>query len=98
MSIVYFTLQIPFNHIDGNKLNNSISNLEWCTHQENSNHAELNGLYKHPKTSKNCSKYKGVTWNINKWLAQKGINGTRYRIGRFDTEEEAYQAYLNFTI
>lgn len=32
------------NHIDGNKLNNNISNLEWCTHIENMNHAWQNGL------------------------------------------------------
>jgi len=32
------------NHIDGNKLNNSISNLEWCTHAENMNHAFRIGL------------------------------------------------------
>lgn len=34
------------NHIDGNKLNNNISNLEWCTHKENMKHAWDNNLYK----------------------------------------------------
>ena len=32
------------NHIDGNKLNNSITNLELCTKQENQNHAVRMGL------------------------------------------------------
>ena len=27
------------NHIDGNKLNNNLSNLEWCTHGENIQHS-----------------------------------------------------------
>lgn len=32
------------NHIDGNKLNNSLSNLEWATCKENSNHVVKLGL------------------------------------------------------
>ncbi len=32
------------NHIDGNKLNNSLSNLEWCTCKHNAQHAIATGL------------------------------------------------------
>lgn len=32
------------NHIDGNKLNNNIHNLEWCTRSENMLHAHKHGL------------------------------------------------------
>lgn len=33
------------NHIDGNKLNNSLSNLEWCTYKHNTNEAIRLGLF-----------------------------------------------------
>lgn len=34
------------NHLDGNKTNNHVNNLQWCTDQENMEHAIRTGLFK----------------------------------------------------
>jgi HNH endonuclease len=39
--------QLPeVNHVDGNKLNNAVNNLQWVTHQQNIQHAYSTGIKK----------------------------------------------------
>jgi hypothetical protein len=75
-------------HIDGNPLNNSLSNLRACQHRQN--------MYNSKARSGHSSKYKGVSWCActKKWRAQlKREEERKSHIGRFKTEEEAAQAY-----
>jgi hypothetical protein len=74
------------NHIDGNRLNNHVSNLEYVTHLENINHRE--------RSNKNQERY-GITLEKKKnlWLAQISINGKPKKIGRSKCKEKAYQRF-----
>lgn len=75
-------------HINHNKEDNRVVNLRWCTVQENNRHTR--------KTNKKCtSQYKGVCYDkeTNKWIAKIGLNYGRIYIGRYDSEEKAYEEY-----
>ena len=77
--------KIVVDHIDNNKLNNHVSNLQLISNRENTSKDKKNGT----------SKYTGVTWYnaSNKWLAQIAINSKKKNLGLFETEDEAHEAY-----
>ena len=77
--------KIVVDHIDNNKLNNHVSNLQLISNRENTSKDKKNGT----------SKYTGVTWYnaSNKWLAQIAINSKKKNLGLFETEDEAHETY-----
>ena len=70
-------------HIDNNRLNNSLDNLRWATIRENSMNTKIR--------SNNTSGVKGVIWNNHrqKWGASIKIDGKSINLGNFSTKEEA---------
>ena len=87
------------NHIDGNKLNNNVYNLEWNTVSENRKHAFDIGLQDKEKLTERMigtrrskySNYRNVSWDSNrqKWMGGIKHKGKVIKNKRFDTEEEA---------
>ena len=81
------------NHIDGNKANNHISNLEWCTCSENARHAYDNNLIDINRLSKAC---KGRTHNEAAKANMKANCGANKQVHHFfniDTGESVYGKY-----
>lgn len=74
-------------HENGVRDDNRLCNLRLATPGESQRNR---GTPKH-----NTSGYKGVSWHkwSQRWRAQIGSNGRSIDLGRFDTPEEARQAY-----
>ena len=83
-----------FSYINGNKLDNKVENLEWCTASDNVKHAYENGL----KISKGVSLPKEK--NPNAKFTEKEINEIRkkridgYKLKDLAKEYNTYESYI----
>ena len=73
------------NHINFDKTDNRLENLEIISQRENTNHKHL----------PSSSKYTGVSWNkkSKRWSVSIYINGNNNRLGSFNDEYEAHLVY-----
>ena len=76
------------NHINWDKTDNCIENLECVTAQQNCQ-------WTHGLQKRNTSGYKGVSWQESKqkWVAYITCNRKRYTIGRYHDILDAAEAY-----
>ena len=81
--------EVVVNHIDFNRTNNALSNLEIVTARKNTDQKHLPSVSRHT----------GVTWNkkARKWYASINFKRKQTHIGSFDTEDDAARAHHLFS-
>ena len=75
-------------HIDNDRLNNNLNNLQLVTARENTSKDRRGG----------SSKYVGVSWHKNhkKWISNISVDGKQKHLGYFKNEIDAHNAYQNY--
>lgn len=81
--------KFEIDHIDGNRLNNSLANLRDIK-------AVFNRQNQRRPKSNNSSGFLGVSLcaKTGRWLAHISLNGQAKHLGRFETKELAHNAYI----
>ena len=80
-------LKVVVDHIDNNKLNNHIDNLQLISQRQNTSKD------KNPKSG-----FTGVWLNGKKWGSRITFKGRKLYLGTFNTPEEASEVYQKFIL
>lgn len=84
------------NHIDCNKQNNKVSNLEWVTAKENTQHAVKNGLFDN-MAKINSEKMKGSNGLVKYQGYKKANEVTRKKVAQYDKNNNIIKVYKSLT-
>lgn len=87
--------KLTVNHKDGNKLNNTSNNLEWCSMKDNHDHFKSNHLYKISGENNGKSKLKAKDIILIKKLYKNKKHSSRSLAHRFSVSKTQVLDIIN---